>query len=225
LVGPRWFVGFDSLMESVAFIIAVAIAYEAFKGYRLTKQKTLLYVHFSFAMLSAGLLIDSLAGFLGILARASKGFVALTLVGYSVYFLAQVLAYVILVFAYVSQTRTLSTTSVSLSLAPLFGFLALQTAEAPAIRLLGPLIEYHPVSEIVLLFLVFYITVQTGLNYSATKDTDAFLVFVGFLLLALSHLLFILIPFSAMLFVIGHVLQLLGFVSLLSMLLRVTRTK
>ena len=224
-MGPRWFVGFDSLMESVAFIIAVAIAYEAFKGYRLTKQRTLLYVHFSFAMLSAGLLIDSLAGFLGILARALKGFVAFTLVGYTIYFLAQVLAYIILVFAYVSQTRTLSTTSVSLSLVPLFGFVVLQTAPVPTIRLLGPLIEYHPVSEIVLLFLVFYITVQTGLNYSASREANAFLVFLGFLLIALSHLAFVLIPFSAMLFVIGHVLQLLGFVSLLSMLLRVTRTK
>jgi len=212
-------------MESVAFIIAVAIAYEAFKGYRLTKQRTLLYVHFSFAMLSAGLLIDSLAGFLGILARALKGFVAFTLVGYTIYFLAQVLAYIILVFAYVSQTRTLSTTSVSLSLVPLFGFVVLQTAPVPTIRLLGPLIEYHPVSEIVLLFLVFYITVQTGLNYSASREANAFLVFLGFLLIALSHLAFVLIPFSAMLFVIGHVLQLLGFVSLLSMLLRVTRTK
>jgi len=212
-------------MESVAFIIAVVIAYEAFKGYRLTKQRTLLYVHFSFAMLSAGLLIDSLAGFLGIFARALKGFVAFTLVGYTIYFLAQVLAYVILVFAYVSQTRTLSTTSVFLSLVPLFGFAAFQTAPVPTIKLLGPLVEYHPVSEIVLLFLVFYIAVQTGLNYSATKDTNAFLVFLGFLLLALSHLAFVLMPFSSMLFVIGHVLQLLGFVSLLSMLLRVTKTK
>jgi len=212
-------------MESAAFIIAVAIAYEAFKGYRLTRQRTLLYVHFSFAMLSAGLLVDSLAGFLGIVARAVKGFVALTLAGYTIYFVAQVLAYVLLVFAYVSQTRTLSMTSVSLSLSPLFGFVALQTIPVPTIRLLGPLIEYHPVSEIVLLFLVFYITVQTGLNYSATKDTNAFLVFLGFLLIALSHLAFVLIPFSAIFFVIGHMLQLFGFVSLLSMLLRVTRTK
>ena len=212
-------------MEFVAFIIAVAIAYQAFKGYRLTKQRTLLYVHFSFAVLSAGLLIDSLAGFLGILARALRGFVVLTLVGYTIYFSAQVLAYFILIFAYVSQTRTLTTTSTSLSLVPLFGFAMLQAGPVPTIKLLGPLVEYHPVSEIVLLFLVCYVTVQTGLNYSATKDTNAFLVFLGFLLLATSHLLFILVPFNPMSFVIGHALQLFGFVSLLSMLLRVTRSK
>ncbi len=225
MVGPRWFVGFDSLMEFVAFIIALAIAYQAFKGYRITKQRTILYLHFGFALLSAGLLIDSLAGFLGVLSRALRGTIVLTLVGYTIYFLAQVLAYGMLIFAYVSQTRTLSTTSTSLRLAPLFGFMALQAMPGPAIKLLGPLVEYHPVSEIVLLFLVFYITVQTGLNYSATKDKNALLVFLGFLLLALSHLLFILTPLGAVLFVIGHMLQLFGFVSLLAMLLRVTGTK
>lgn len=225
MVGPRWFIGFDSLMELVAFVIALAIAYQASKGYRLAKQRTLLYLQFSFALLSAGLLIDSLAGFLGILARALRGAVVLTVVGYTTYFLAQVLAYAILIFAYVSQTRKLSATAVSLGLAPFLGFAALQAAPGPAIKLLGPLIEYHPVAEIILLFLVFYITVQTGLNYSATKDGNAFLVFLGFLFLTVSHLLFILMPFGALLFVIGHVLQLFGFLSLLRMLLRVTSTK
>jgi len=225
LVGPLWFVGFDSLMQFVAFIIAVVIAYQAFKGYRITKQRTLLYLHFSFALLSAGLLIDSLAGFLGLLSRALRGTLVLTVVGYSIYFIAQALAYGILIFAYVSQARTLSATSPSLWVAPALGFATLQAAPIPAIKLLGRLVEYHPVAEIVLLFLVFYITVQTGLNYSATKDRNALLVFLGFLLLALSHLLFILMPFGALLFVIGHVLQLLGFASLLAMLLRVTTAK
>jgi uncharacterized ion transporter superfamily protein YfcC len=76
-----------------------------------------------------------------------------------------------------------------------------------------------------LLVLVTYIAIQTGLNYSATKDRNALLVFLAFLLLALSHLFFIVEPFSAFYFVIGHVLQLLGYVSLLSMLVRVTTTK
>jgi hypothetical protein len=209
-------------MEFIAFIIALAVAYQALKGYRFTKQRTLWYVHFSFAVLSAGLLIDSLAVFLGILARALRAAVAVTLVGYSVYFFAQALAYCMLIYAYVSQTRTLNMWSIPVLLASMFGFATLQS---PPIRLLGPLIEYHPVSEILLLFLVFYVAVQTGLNYSATKDRNAFLVFLAFVFLALSHLFFILQPIGPLLFVIGHVLQLLGFVSLLAMLLRVTGDK
>jgi len=225
LVGPLWFVGFDSLMELAAFLIALAIAYQALKGYRLTRQRTLLYVHFSFVLLSAGLLVDSFAGFLGILARALRVTVALTLVGYLIYFLAQLLAYGLLIYAYVFQTRGLSTTSIPSLFAPLFSSLALQAQPGPFVKLLGPLVQYHPIPEIMLLFLIFYITVQTGLNYSATKDRNAFLVFLAFLFLALSHLFFILEPLRPLLFVIGHVLQLSGFVSLLTMLLRVTGTK
>jgi hypothetical protein len=212
-------------MELVAFVIAVAIAYQALKGYRLTKQKTLWYVHFSFAVLSVGLLIDSVAGFFGIVARTLRGTVAFTASGYSVYFFAQLLAYSILIYAYVSQTRTLNTSTSPAFLASLFGFATLQAAPSIVGRLLGFLVEYHPVSEIVLLFLVLYVAVQTGTNYSATKDRNAFLVFLAFLLLTLSHLLFILQILSPLLFVIGHLLQLSGFVSFLAMLMRVTRNQ
>jgi hypothetical protein len=211
-------------MELVAFIIALAIAYQALKGYRLTKQRTLWYVHFSFGVLSAGLLIDSLAGFIGIAARTLRGTIAFTTIGYSIYFFAQLLGYSILIYAYVSQTRTLNISTSPVLLSSLFGFVTLQAGPGVVARLFGPL-EYHPVSEILLLFLVLYVAVQTGTNYWATKDRNAFLVFLAFLLLALSHLLFILQPISPLLFVIGHLLQLSGFVSFLAMLLRVTRNQ
>ncbi len=225
LVGPLWFVGFDSLMEVIAFIIALAIAYQALKGNRLTKQKTLWYVHFSFAVLSAGLLIDSLAGLLGILARTMRATVGLTLIGYSIYFFAQLLAYSMLIYAYVSQERTLNNTPAPVLLASMLALVTFQATPIPGIRLLGPLAEYHPIPEIILFFLVFYIAVQTGMNYSSTKDRNALLVFLAFLFLASSHLFFILIPLRALFFVVGHMLQLLGFLALLTMLLRVTRNQ
>jgi hypothetical protein len=212
-------------MELVAFVIALAIAYQALKGYRLTKQKTLWYVHFSFVVLSVGLLIDSVAGLFGVIARTLRGTVAFTASGYSVYFFAQLLAYSILIYAYVSQTRNLNTSTSPVLLASLFGFATLQAGPGIVGGLLGSLVEYHPISEILLLLLVFYVAVQTGRNYSATKDRNALLVFLAFLLLALSHLLFILQLVSPLLFVIGHLLQLSGFVSFLAMLLRVTRNQ
>lgn len=222
MVGPLWFVGFDSLMEFIAFMIAVAVAYQGFKGYRMTKERTLLYLQFSFALLSCGLLVDSLTGFLAMLARVLRFALGIRVLGYSIYFLAQVLAYGILIFAYVSQTRSLTGSGASLGPILLFGFATLE-AERP-INLLGPLVEYHPIPEIVLFFLILYVAVQTGLNYSASKERNTLMVFLGFLFLALSHFFFILMLFSPLLFVIGHTLQLLGFVSLLMMLLRVTKT-
>jgi hypothetical protein len=102
--------------------------------------------------------------------------------------------------------------------------MALQASQSPILRPLG-LLEYHPISEIVLLFLIVYIVFQTAINYSATKEKNALLVFLGFLLLVFSHLSFILTLAAPAFFVLGHVFQLFGFVSLLTMLLRVTRAK
>ena len=41
---PLWFFGFDSLMEFIEFAIAIAVAYQALKGYKLSKERTLLYL-------------------------------------------------------------------------------------------------------------------------------------------------------------------------------------
>jgi hypothetical protein len=212
-------------MELVAFIIALAIAHRALRGYRLTGQKTFWYVYFGFAVLSSGLLVDSLVGFLGMLARVPRGTVALTQVGYSIYFFSQLLAYGLLIYAYASQTRNLRSTSSSVMVGFALFSAALQTTPAPPIGLLGLQLEYHPIAEIVLLFLVAYVTVHTGMNYSTTKDGNALLVFLAFLFLTLSHLFFILTPISPLSFVIGHTLQLSGFVSLLAMLLQVSGTR
>jgi hypothetical protein len=58
MLAPLWFFGFDSLMEFIGFAIASAVAYQALKGYRLSKERTLLYLNLSFGLLGAGLLID-----------------------------------------------------------------------------------------------------------------------------------------------------------------------
>ncbi len=212
-------------MEFAAFVIALAIAYRALRGYRLTGQKTFWYVYLSFAVLSAGLLVDSLAGLLGILARVPRGTLALTQIGYTIYFFSQLLAYGLLIYAYTSQSRNLRTTSSPSMLASALVFAALQATPVPPIRLLGLQLEYHPIAEIVLLFLVAYVTVHTGMNYWSTKDRNALLVFLAFLFLTLGHLFFILTPISPLSFVIGHILQLSGFVSLLAMLLQVSGTR
>jgi uncharacterized membrane protein len=46
-------------MEFIAFAIATAVAYQALKGYRLSRERTLLYLNLSFVLLGAGLLIEA----------------------------------------------------------------------------------------------------------------------------------------------------------------------
>lgn len=204
MVAPYWFFGFDSLMEFIAFVIAIAVAHQALKGYRLSKERTLLYLNLSFVLLGAGLLIDGLANLIVLLARFHGTFLFLYSLGYTINFIAQFLAYGILVLAYIQQTRNVGS----------------QLAVA---ALAVPFFERNAVAELILIFLLVYIAAQTAINYSVNKSKNALLVFGAFASLSIAHLFFLLFTLRPIFFPFAHVAQLFGFLLLLAMLLRVNQ--
>ncbi len=201
---PLWFFGFDSLMEFIAFAIAIAVAYQALKGYRLSRERTLLYLNLSFILIGAGLLIDGLASLVVLLARFHRAFLFLYSLGYTINFIAQLLAYGLLVFAYIQQTRNMSTQFAIAALPVLF-------------------IEYNAVTELILLFLLVYIATQTAINYSINKSKSSLLVFGAFTSLTVAHLFFLAFTLAPVFFAFAHIAQLFGFLLLLAMLLRVNQ--
>ncbi len=201
---PLWFFGFDSLMEFMGFAIAFAVAFQALKGYRLSNERTLLYLNLSFILIGAGLLVDGLANVILALARVPRAFLFLYPFGYTINFIAQLFAYGLLVFAYIQQTRNVSSQLLMAALPILFS-------------------EYNAVTELILLFLLVYIATQTAVNYSINKSETAFLVFGAFSSLAVAHLFFLLFALDQIFFALAHVAQLFGFLLLLAMLLRVNR--
>jgi hypothetical protein len=202
VTGPSWFFGFDSLMEFIAFVIAIAIANQALKGYKLSKEKTLLYLNISFVLIGAGLLVDGLASLVVLLEGARRAFLYPFAVGYSINFVAQFVAYGLLVYAYVYQAR--SVTSPTLLLAVPFIFF-----------------ERNAFTELILIFLLVYITTQTWINYSMNKRTNSILVFGAFTSLSIAHVFFLIFTAAPIFFPLAHIAQLFGFLLLLAMLLRV----
>ncbi len=205
MVAPRWFFGFDSLMEFIAFAIAIAVAYQALKAYRLSKERTLLHLNLSFVLLGAGLLIDGLSNIVVLFARFHRPFLFLSGLGYTINFIAQALAYGILVVAYIQQTRSAN----------------IQVAMGISVLVL---FEQNAVAELMLVFLLVYISMQTAINYSISKTTNALLVFGAFTSLTISHGLFLLFILAPVLFPFAHIAQLFGFLLLLAMLLRVNQS-
>ena len=204
MLAPLWFFGFDSLMEFIGFAIVSAVAYQALKGYRLSKERTLLYLNLSFGLLGAGLLIDGLANLVVLLVRFHRAFLFLSAFGYTINFVAQLLAYVILVFAYMQQTRNVG-------------------AEIPIAVAAVPVLffEHNPVTELILIFLLVYIATHTAINYSMNKSASALLVFGAFASLSVAHIFFLLFTLAAVFFPFAHIAQLFGFLLLLAMLIRV----
>ncbi len=203
MVGLSWFFGFGSMMEFIAFVIAIAVAYQALKAYKLSKEKTLLYLNLSFVLIGAGLLIDGLSGLIVLLARLHREFFYLFGIGYTINFIAQLIAYGLLVYAYVHQARNVTAATEVLAAVPVLFF------------------ERNAVTELILIFLLVYIATQTGINYSINKNTNSMLVFGAFASLSVAHVFFLLFTVAPLFFPIAQIAQLFGFLLLLAMLLRV----
>jgi len=193
-------------MEFIAFAIAMAVASQAMKGYRLARERTLLYLNFSFLLLGAGLLVDGLANLIVLLSKFHRNLLFLSRIGYTIDFLAQLVAYVILVIVYLQQTRAWNS--------------QLAAAALPLV-----LLENNPLTELVLIFLLVYISGQSAINYNVSKTTNSLLVFGAFTSLAVAHVFFLLFTIAPIFFPFAHISQLFGFLLLLGMLFKVNQTQ
>lgn len=201
---PFWFLGFDSVMELIEFAIAIAIAYQALKGHRLFKERTLLLLNLSFTLLGVGLLTDSLSNTIVLATRFRREFLPLVGLGYTINFITQALAYGILIFAYLHRSDK-SDRNVALAALPVVFF------------------EQNAASELILIFLLVYIAAQTAMSYSMNRSSNSLLVFGAFTSLVISHLFFLLYTIVPIFFPFAHIAQLFGFILLLGMLLRVNQ--
>jgi hypothetical protein len=193
-------------MEFITFAIAMAVAFQAMKGYRLARERTLLFLNFSFLLLGAGLLVDGLANLIVLLSKFHRNFLFLSRIGYTIDFLAQLVAYVILVIVYLQQTRAWN-------------------SQLAATALPLALLESKPLTELVLIFLLVYISGQSAINYNVSKTTNSLLVFGAFTSLAVAHVFFLLFTIAPIFFPFAHISQLFGFLLLLGMLFRVNQTQ
>ena len=191
-------------MEFIAAGIAMAIAYEAMKGYALVKQRILLYLKLSFILLGAGLIVGGFSDGVIIFAKFHRAFLFLYTIGYTINFFAQLIAYGILVIAYVQQTRSFGTQIAMAALPIMF-------------------VQRNSFTELILVFLLVYISAQTAINYSVSKSTNTLLVFCAFFCLMLAHVLFLLYTLVPILFPFAQIAQLFGFLLLLAMLFRVNQ--
>jgi hypothetical protein len=203
---PRWFLGFDMAMEIISGIISLAIGYFSVKGYKATSEKTLLFLNISFSFLGVGLLLDGLiSAYVYFLLRPrlpmSPMISPMILrLGSWILFFTEIFAYGLLAYTYAS--RTLGMTA---------GVLA-----APIIFR-----DISPPVEIVLIFLLAYLAFQSMVNYNVKRHSRSLSVLIGFTLLLLSHILFLLSTSYPLAYVAAHLAQFAGFFSFLAMLTRV----
>ncbi|NHI84268.1 MAG: hypothetical protein EAX81_08210 [Candidatus Thorarchaeota archaeon] len=182
------------LLETISATIALLVSHYSNKAFRFTQQKRLADLSTGFLVLSAGMY----GRVLGILyAAVSSNLETLTIVVIATSFM-RIMAYVLFV---VSTRHTISK----------------MTPELVMFMQIPLLVDFN--LETVGLILLVIVVLQSLMNYMSTRSRYGLYVLVGFVLLLLSH--------SAIVtnsgYLLSQILQLLAFLALLVMLLKVGR--
>ncbi len=203
-------VRYDLPMEMVSSFISLLIGYYSFKGYKTTENRGFFLLYIGFVVLGLSMLfrVVSTVFVLATLKVAERGAPILISISRNlgvVYSLMRIFSYFVFSYLFIKQAKE------SLSIYP--GFVSL------------PFLVFNANLELLAIVPLSYIVFQTLLNWVSSRSLDGFLVFLGFLLMAASHLFFIFSIIRISFYLIGHFLQLIGFISLLTMLIRVSREK
>jgi len=205
-------------MELASSIISFIVGYFALRAYKTTGSKGPLLLYLGFLNLGIGIFLRFVtATYVGLILRINPTLEHPRLTGLVnlaalIYMGTQLIAYGLFTATYVLQAKHSSA----------------HTAEAGMVAAAAPLVFrlfFIPQLELIAITLLGFITVYTFTNWLLKRGSGAALVFLGFGLMLLSHLFFLLIIMEDFAFlVLGQTTQLAGFICLVTMLAKVSKT-
>jgi len=196
-------------MELISALISFIIGYYALRGYRMSSEKGLLLLHFGFVILGVSMILRVITTFYVIalvreLSNPKPVVVAALTFASIIYSIAQLIAYGLFTVNYTRQAKMLAQVAV---IGPFF------------------LLRYNLYLELIAVVLLGYVAIQSIINLAIKRNAEAFLVTSGFSFMFLSHLFFLFTIVEEALYLTGQITQLIGFLCLLVMLMRVSKIK
>ncbi|MBW3010898.1 hypothetical protein KY326_01625 [Candidatus Woesearchaeota archaeon] len=215
LFSPEWFYNIDSIFEFVTVIVAILVAVYSYKCFRLSRDQKYKWFSLSFAGIAAGFLAKIMTNFtlyhevvktkaVGLLVLTSRYvqrdifFLSTTTFFYHLLILLGLLGLYLCIYKSYKQKQDIF----------ILLFLAF-------ISTVGSHYRYQ-VFHITAAVLLFFIFRHFYKNYLKKMTKNTLLVALAFCLLLISQILFTFIGLDPQLYVIGEVIQLVGFVLLLA---------
>lgn len=203
----------DLIFETISGIIALMVTYYATKAYRLTGQKKLSDLSTGFLVLSAGMfgrVIGTWYFFVQYGGEGSNLIISIVTIAYGV---SRIMAYIL----FVISTRPSHTPDNQ----------EIQNGTGISLLLMATFLV-DPSLEIITIMVLVVVVLQSILNYLSTGSKFARYVLVGFILLLLSHIWMAQVATASVaaapgLYLLSQGAQLLGFLSLLVMLIKAGR--
>lgn len=195
----------DLVFELISGIIALMVTYYASKAYRLTGQKRLSDLSTGFLVLSAGMFGRVIGTWYFLIREPSNLIFAIVTIAYG---FSRIMAYILFAIStrpsyFHKENQPINTLEINLLLLATF------------------LVD--PGLEVIAILALVVVVLQSILNYMSTRSKFARYVFIGFFLLLLSHIFMAQVAANAGLYLLSQAAQLLGFLSLLVMLIKAGR--
>ncbi|MGY5880608.1 MAG: hypothetical protein RTV31_10175 [Candidatus Thorarchaeota archaeon] len=197
----------DLIFEVISGIIALMVTYYATKAYRLTGQKKLSDLSTGFLVLSTGM-FGRVIGTWYFIQLGEEGTGLIFSIVTIAYGASRIMAYIL----FVISTRPTHTHTEQES----------QNTNGISMMLLATFLV-DPNLEIVAILVLVIVVLQAILNYMSTRSKFALYVLIGFFLLLLSHIWMAGVFDNPGLYLLSQGAQLLGFLSLLVMLIQAGR--
>jgi len=198
---PEWFYLFSGLVYLLVFAVSMLVSYFSFKLYRITSSKKQGMLSLAFLLIGIGFAIITATSIFTYQQSQSldQNIFNLNTDAYNVYYILSIVAYLFLVMINLPKQDERFYLFVPVWFISDIGF--------------------HSVA----LLLLFYVALRSVYNFFKVKSEGAFLVMFAFLMIILFHVFLLLMPFGIELYLFAHVFLIAGFLSLLAMLIRVTR--
>jgi len=199
---PLWFYGITSVIYLLSSVICFLAVLYSYKAYKIDPKKKVIFLMFGFLLLGLGfvmLALPSLYIYFGFNYQGGLSINYVNYIGFSAYYFLSTAAYFLFLLMYIPKGFKSKNFVI---------FVPLWYASS---------VKFHSVS----VGIISLVLIQTIINSLKKKNLDSYLVMFAFLSLAMFHLLLLLASFSVINFVLANSILILGFLSLLLMLIRV----
>ncbi len=201
---PVWFYLITSVIYSSSAIIGFLVSYFAYRAYRMSKNKVHLILFLSFLILSLGFVVLSATSIyiyttLEVYRKSSVSLNLLNYQGFRAYYILSSIGYILLILMYLPKKlmKKMFIIYVPIWYANYF--------------------DFHLLSIILLL----YVIIQSIINSVKKRNLNSYLVTFAFICVLIFHSLLLVTSFSQSMYITANIFLIIGFLSLLLMLIRV----
>ena len=225
---PTWFFAFDSVMYFISSAVGLMLSFYFHRMHMISSEKKHLYVHFGFLLLSIGLIVMSITSLFNFAAHVAcptdktctsgllGNLFSLEDFSYLVYFGFSIFAYLLFILVYAEEYLKSSKVFVVIFLS----YLILLIVFLPIKAGHGLWYSYNEYFHLTSFIMLLFVSFRSFMNYTELKRFNALLVAVSFSLISVSHLFYLFSFVSEWMYVLGHVLTLLGFTGFFMLIMK-----